>query len=58
MRHFWRERGMELIPPRIGCRALALAARQGVRQLVVAKETVPVATAVRPHTLAAFRPLN
>lgn len=58
MRQFWRERGMELIPPRIGCQAIALAARQGLQQLVVAKKTVPAAPTVNRPSSAGFRPLS
>ena len=58
MRQFWQERGMELIPPRIGCQSIALAARQGLRQLVVAKETVPAVPTVSRASSAGLRPLD
>jgi acyl transferase domain-containing protein/acyl-CoA synthetase (AMP-forming)/AMP-acid ligase II/aryl carrier-like protein len=57
-RQFWQARGMELIPPRIGCKSLALAAREGLRQLVVAKETVPAVPTVSRASSADFRPLG
>ncbi len=58
MRQFWQERGMELIPPWIGCQSIALAARQGLRQLVVAKETVPAVPTVSRVSSADLRPLG
>jgi polyketide synthase PksN len=58
MQQFWRERGMELIPPRIGCQAIAVAARQGLRQLVVAKETMSDASAVSRTSSTDLRPLS
>lgn len=57
MRQFWRERGMEPVPPRIGCQAIAMAARHGVQQLIVAKETAS-RSLTGQHAAAHFRPLS